>query len=616
MAEIASLVQKYLGTLSKAKRLNYYTAVGLDELTSDRANIARAIETAIEKLKTADRSVDPEGFEQVVKVVRQVRHTLLDEDKKRAYDTQLKGNAAASSSASSKSSTSKSPIQAQKQPISAPNSIDNGKLVKMQTFLPLGDPDEPFSMAAYLSSSIPDTPFESAQDRKDAIATLIHRTRHAGPIESTEEYTPYEEYSPDRDESAQYMASHTNDYAENHFESPLAMPSFASAAPRRSTSTLELQVAIRKKQKSQQRMLLSGVLLGALMLVSIAGFFFYKNVTDKQNRLAAREAAQEAEKVKIQKELGEQFNLPHAPDSVDLSEDGDAGMNNGIGAGNRGNGKRSAASDRRAVGKQGKKNQLNIRNDLGDANSGMNQPLPSPNSANMSDDKMATNPSDTNASNMVANMPAANEEMKPANAPSPTAPATPETTTPPVKEMPMQRADRPAWAKAMNAARTAMISRDFERFNKEIETALELSGEDAEMLEKQKRLDMLGQVYQMGKEAFDKGFASLKSVKDLPYGNSSKALVIEVTKDVLVLRIAGKNERFPLDKIPMGIVVAIAELNMGKTPTELAIRGAIYQLNEQSTPEHKKRALDFFNKAAAGDSKFTGLERVVTDKYE
>ncbi len=156
MADLASLVQKFLSTSEKPTRLNYYSVLELDELQDDRTTIASAVETAIEKLKAADRKTDAAGFEQVVKVVRQARATLLDEEKKRAYDLQLKGL------------LKKSGLPAS----------DSGRLpseaARLLPFLPSGDPSAPFSMADFLKMPHVQPDFETAAQRHVALAEFAN----------------------------------------------------------------------------------------------------------------------------------------------------------------------------------------------------------------------------------------------------------------------------------------------------------------------------------------------------------------------------------------------------------------------------------------------------------
>jgi hypothetical protein len=46
-----------------------------------------------------------------------------------------------------------------------------------------------------------------------------------------------------------------------------------------------------------------------------------------------------------------------------------------------------------------------------------------------------------------------------------------------------------------------------------------------------------------------------------------------------------------------------------------AVRGTFYLLDPRSSPVTKKRAQEFFDKAAQGDPKYEGLAKVMTEKY-
>ena len=135
MSDLLPLVQNYIGPIATPKHLNYYSALGLDELTEDRSSIAVAIENAIERLKRADRTQDPKGFEEVVKIVRQARVTLLDGEKKSTYDVQLK-----------------SVLRKVAPTVLGEDSQLLTESARLKELLPVGDPSSPFSLAAFLKS--------------------------------------------------------------------------------------------------------------------------------------------------------------------------------------------------------------------------------------------------------------------------------------------------------------------------------------------------------------------------------------------------------------------------------------------------------------------------------
>jgi hypothetical protein len=158
MADVAALVRKHLEIPAHIKRINYYTLFQVDELLDDRTTIAVAVEQTIEKLKKVDRSLDPQAFEQVVKVVRQARATLLDDQKKALYDNQLRQSLKTNHpSTADDSSTSQS--------------------MRLQAVLPPGDPTAPFSMSDFLKSEVETEEEESVEERHRALDELIQASK-------------------------------------------------------------------------------------------------------------------------------------------------------------------------------------------------------------------------------------------------------------------------------------------------------------------------------------------------------------------------------------------------------------------------------------------------------
>ena len=248
MADIATLVQQYLTIPSKPKRLNYYTVLGLKELLDDRTVIAVAIESAIEKLKSADRTTDPAGFEQVVKVVRQARATLLDDEKKQAYDTQLK------SSLSKSNSTREA------------NARSVSESSKLATLLPQGDPGAPFSMSDFLKQPVDQQETETAAQRHIALAEFARNSNPPTPSSDTSmsSKTDAEERSPNSNGSLLGM----------------------NRSMAGSNAGRELQELIRRNRQKKNMVAASIAIGGSLIVVLIGVWMFISNQLEQNKRLA------------------------------------------------------------------------------------------------------------------------------------------------------------------------------------------------------------------------------------------------------------------------------------------------------------------------------------------
>ncbi len=185
----------------------------------------------------------------------------------------------------------------------------------------------------------------------------------------------------------------------------------------------------------------------------------------------------------------------------------------------------------------------------------------------------------------------------------------------PDPEMVKMEADAKKWSENMIAARKAVESRDFEKFTTLISEATSLSTSD-EQIEKCKRLDTLGQLFEQSQGFLKDEIAKLKSSEVISVGQSTQISVVEVKENELILRgKSAKNETYAIDKLPIGFVESLLNLQLTDSPMHNAIRGAFFLLDPRSNPVTKKRAQEFFDQAAQADPKYEGLGQVMTDKY-
>ncbi len=287
MADIALLVKQYLGPTRELKRLNYYTLLGLEELIDDRTAIAVSVESAIEKLKLADRKADPAGFEQIVKVVRQARATLLDEAKKYAYDNQLRASLRKSTDVSHESSASSS------------------ELIRLQALLPPGDPSAPFSMSDFLRQPAVEDRQESASERHLALTSLA---RQSAPP-STEALSAQQNGSP-----------------------LLRTP---PATPPTNTSARELQAQIRRNRQKKNTQAAAVAVGLSLVFVGGAGWMYWRSLQANQSQMAENQAQVDATEPRI--ELRDPSQPPPTQPSPTKRPDSKNRMNlGGVGDGSTG----------------------------------------------------------------------------------------------------------------------------------------------------------------------------------------------------------------------------------------------------------------------------------------
>ncbi len=193
--------------------------------------------------------------------------------------------------------------------------------------------------------------------------------------------------------------------------------------------------------------------------------------------------------------------------------------------------------------------------------------------------------------------------------PSPTQPE----TTPAPAEPPM--APSAEWKEAMKKGKEAILKADFKAFQTQIERALPLS-KSPEMEAKHARLDQAGQLYEIFVKSVQEGRTKTRGTDVIVVGKN-KVNIVEVKEDVLIVRIQGKNERHPWDKLPLGIALGLAELTLSDSdPTDIAARAIYFSFSPNRNELTDKRAKEWFKKTVGKGQIRADLEQVFADTYE
>lgn len=556
MADLIPLVQKYIGPINKPKHLNYYSALGLAELTEDRSAIALAIETAIEKLKRAERSQDPKGFEEVVKIVRHARVTLLDGEKKAAYDTQLK-----------------SLLRKVAPSVLGEDSQLLTESARLKELLPSGDPSAPFSLTDFLKSRPEDIEYETVAQRQEALRPLLA----ANPFDMT----------------GSQSKGLPNPVAEPASQPALLQPGLlplgaAKSSRSPASSSKSLQEELRRNRR-QKNLISGGIAIGgACVLVGFGLWMFLSSRAQQQEMLAQRAANENA--------IANQQQAIPVNDSIAANQANSDAAPNKLGSPKQGK-------------QEPKRMNLGIRRDANPTSTDSATPMQLPtvgagdasgNTSGTTTDSPAMNaqptamPTDV-AKEMPNNQPMS--EAKPASKPS------------------MESAKSESWSIAMNAALNAIKKRDTKLFETEMEKAFAAT-EDPQRIAQSESLNFMGQLVPMSEKAFSDAYASLRATNAISLGSSGQVSIVEVTPESLVMRVKGNNERFEFDKLPMEWVLEIANLELSDTPIDDAVRGTLLQWNKRATTESKTAAKKFFDKASARDKKFSNLNGIIDRQYK
>lgn len=210
------------------------------------------------------------------------------------------------------------------------------------------------------------------------------------------------------------------------------------------------------------------------------------------------------------------------------------------------------------------------------------------------------------------------EPMVPAPAPGPAADMKPNSPMNSVPEKPMDMptaGSKAEWVAVMKKARAAIDKADFKTFNQQIELALPLSA-DADMSAKRARLDQLGQLYEIFIKAMHEAKTKMRGAESLSVGKMQVSIV-EVKENELIVRVQGKNERYPWDRLPPGIANAMADFALDDSdPTDIAARAVYFSLSPAKNDLFAKRVKEWFEKSVGKGSIRQDLVQALTDKYE
>jgi hypothetical protein len=197
----------------------------------------------------------------------------------------------------------------------------------------------------------------------------------------------------------------------------------------------------------------------------------------------------------------------------------------------------------------------------------------------------------------------------------------PEATSEVPKPPPSASSETPEWKTIMTNARAAVDRADFSTFDAEIAKAIEMAQSPAGR-DQAARLDQLGQLYEIATESFEEAKKKARGASSIKVGNTETSIV-ETTPEKLIIRVGGKNQTHPWDKLPFGIAAALTDLSLSNTePTDLAARAVYFSLapayRESASKSEllKKRIGDWFEKSLGKGDVRADLRQALTDSYE
>lgn len=193
----------------------------------------------------------------------------------------------------------------------------------------------------------------------------------------------------------------------------------------------------------------------------------------------------------------------------------------------------------------------------------------------------------------VGMTPAPEPAMEPVPAATPQ-PSTPET----MAESAPSREELRSLAQSLTTARAAIGELNFPVAEREIAKSLALAKLD-EHKAKIRRLQMLSDYVTRFHAAIGITLGRVAAGEQIDLGDNKSFVIVEATPDLLVIRINGRNLRYPMTELPAGLATRLAEMSLDKAaPETLAMKAAFVSVNPKVSDEDLVRIRTWWDEAA------------------
>jgi hypothetical protein len=192
--------------------------------------------------------------------------------------------------------------------------------------------------------------------------------------------------------------------------------------------------------------------------------------------------------------------------------------------------------------------------------------------------------------------------------------ATPGTAAPASEVPPPTSEELSALAKQLTAARDAIWRQEFAEAEALLTEAMTL----ARLPEHQamvSRLHRVGQQLREFRAGVDRAMQSLEAGVSFPISDSIIVVVVERRPDEVVIKVAGRNQTFPLNDLPLLLGRALFEQGTQPGPEALVIKGAFQAVHPRSNAEHREEVRGWWMQAAEELPEVQDLLPFLDDDY-
>jgi curved DNA-binding protein CbpA len=577
-------LKKYCGIHVEATHPSLYDILGVSQKSISDTALSRALKAAIESLKTVPADQRDAPWQTAAKAIQQARKTFSSPESKAAYDQKLAQLRSPVDAAKSKPSTPQSPSKPPPKnqpavsiptsgPVAAPTNLAPQSERAAQPSLaaqsrpnssattqnqpPALDSKSPASQTAAVSA----TPNLEATFDPAAFVAAGH-IQH--PVESAENRL---------DQMKQVLAlsnqSGTVNQSAARLLSPSSPPPHTASAIRSTVADAPSGIQLRRiKQKRQQRAMLATA-FGLLASGGIVGGVIYYLLTKPDSDPIANNPEVRIANSRPTTELDATQVNPLVPANPRGPSNSNLGPLPDVGA------------------RMGDDSQTGLQTDLEpNANASMgDSPI------SLSDAMSSTNsPNGSSQSETLAD----DESVRPTQ--------------------PLTESEKADLGVALTAARTAILDGQFEQFEKIMndQVAIPL---DPILTAKIQRLDQFGQLLRIFDSALGSAIDSLSASETIAVQGSEFSFV-ESNADSIVVRIAGSNQEFSRNRMPLGLTLALADLKLDRLAgIDVGARGVFCLVAGRKNFSAKSKADEFLDRAIKSGQVREDIRETLVDTY-
>jgi hypothetical protein len=166
---------------------------------------------------------------------------------------------------------------------------------------------------------------------------------------------------------------------------------------------------------------------------------------------------------------------------------------------------------------------------------------------------------------------------------------------------------------ALRASRGSLGQQEYDVAHQQLALAESLAKQD-EQKDQVARLRLLANYGREFDQAIRDAFSKVRPGSELSLGADEVVSVVEAAADRIVVRVNGRNRRFTIGRVPLGLAVALGEVALGKgEPMTLLRKAAYVALSNQADKDACSKARSWWEEGVRQVPEVKGLMPVLDD---